>query len=134
MHDIDKFMEGNRDRNKLAGIASILLSTNEYYLHLIEGHRTDVNGLYNIITKDTHHFNCTLLRYIEVKKREFHNWYAEHVSISEFDTGSVNLLLPLGAIEIDSISAAQAVTMIRRIHAHLQVRHPNINSAHTAHD
>lgn len=134
MPDIDKFMSNNRERNKVAGLASILLSTDKYYLHLIEGHRADVNYLYNKITKNPAHRDCTLLRYIDVKKREFHNWYAEHVTIKEFDLGHMNLLLPAGEIDIDTITSAQAVTMIRRIHAHLLVKHPITPVAYPAHD
>ena len=134
MTDIEKFMEGNRERNKLAGLASILLSTDRYYLNLIEGHRADVNYLYNKITRDSSHRDCTLLRYIDVKKREFHNWYAEHVNIEEFNLGHMNLLLPTGDIDIDKITSAQAVTMIRRIHAHILVKHPVPLIAYPPHD
>lgn len=130
MGDINSFMAQNRERNKTVNIASILLSTDDYYLHLIEGRRRDVNALYNRITKDNKHYECTLLRYIDVKKREFSNWHAEHVSISEFDVGNINLLLPHGKIDIESITSSQAVTMIRRIHAHLQVKHPHVVMAH----
>ena len=120
--NLDKFMSANRERNKNAELASILLSTDKYYLHLLEGTRTGVNALYNRIRKDTSHRNCTILRYIEIKSREFGHWHAEHVSMSEFMIDNLNLLFPKGDIHIDTISATQAVTIIRRIHAHLIVK------------
>lgn len=134
MDDITTFMSSNRERNKELGVASILLSTELYYIHLIEGHRIDVNCLYNRITKDKKHKDCTILRYIDVKKREFHNWYAEHVNITEFNIGDMNLLLPLGDLDIETITSAQAVAMIRRIHAHLLVNQPAMPVAHPVHD
>lgn len=122
IENLDDFMARSRDRNQEKNLSSILLSTEEYYLHLIEGNRRDVNELYNRISKDSKHCTCTLLRYIEIKKREFESWHAEHVSIQEFDVGDINLLLPHGKLDFETVTSAQAVTMIRRIHAHLQVK------------
>ncbi len=124
--DPAQFMANSKQRNIDAGLTSILLSTDEYFLHLIEGHRIDVNVLYNKINKDPKHTNCTILRYIEIKKREFEHWDAAYVNLSEFNIGGMNLLLPSGNINIETISATQAVTMIRRIHAHLLVKHEEI--------
>ena len=42
--------------------------------------------------------------------------------MKEFVSDGFNLLFPKGDIHIDTISATQAVTVIRRIHAHLLVR------------
>lgn len=127
MDGLPEFIQTMREKNKEFGLSSILLSTDECYLHLLEGSRTNVNRLYNRIVKDPRHFNCTVVRYIDVKKREFDNWYAEHVSIREFDIGDINLLLPSGGnISAEEISSAQAVTIVRRIHAHLQVKSSNL--------
>ncbi len=130
--DADSFAKSNAT----SGVSNILLSTDRHYVHLIEGHRIDVNSIYNKAVQDTIHTDCTLLRYIDVKKREFYNWNSEHVNISEFQAGTLNLLLPAGDIEITTISSAQAVTMMRRIHAHLLVKKPLAVSspAHIIHE
>lgn len=125
--EMAQFMESVRDRNKSRGLSSILLSTDKFYLHLIEGMRPEVNKLYNRIITDPKHFNCTILRYIEIKKREFAEWNAEYVGIEEFDVGDINLLLPSGVdINAEDISSARGLTIIRRIHAHLLIRSSNL--------
>jgi hypothetical protein len=40
--NLKEFMERNRDRNRVAELTSILLSTESYYIHLIEGTRPNV--------------------------------------------------------------------------------------------
>lgn len=122
VQDLTTLMDNARERNKAANLSSILLSTDKYFLHLIEGQRVPVNALFNRISHDPKHSNCILLRYIEVKKREFADWNAEYVDISEFNAGDINLLLPTGELNIETLTSSQAVSMIRRIHAHLQVR------------
>ena len=115
-------MIGVRGQNVTAGISSILLSTSKYYIHLIEGTRISVNQLYNKISKDSRHANCTILRYIDVRNREFGQWAAEHVAMTDFEVGGINLLSPTITVESDSITATQAIVMIRRIQAHLSVK------------
>ena len=124
--DIGNFMIDMRERNTEAHLSSILLSTDKNYIHLIEGSRIAVNGLYNKISKDVKHCNCTILRYIDIRTREFSQWKAEHVSMSSFRVDNINLLSSID-VHSDSITSAQAVTMIRRIHAHLLVRSENTN-------
>ena len=121
IENMDAFMAAARARNKKVGISSILLGTEKYYIHLIEGRRVNVNELYSRISNDPKHSNCTLIRYVDVKAREFSEWSAEYVAFSEFDAGDMNLLLPAGIIDINTITSAKAVTMLRRIHAHLLV-------------
>lgn len=120
--DITKFIEKNRENNKQSDITSILLSTDAHFIQLIEGNRFEVNALYGRIIKDSHHYDCTLLRYVDVKKQEFQNFHASYVSIDEFKIGDMNLLLPAGDVNLDTITSTKAVSMIRRIHAHLQIR------------
>lgn len=124
--DLPSFVSQMRDKNKKMEISSILLSTEKCYLHLLEGRRKDINNLYNKITKDERHHNCMIIRYIDIKAREFAEWNSEHMSINEFRVGDLNLLIPDGDFEAESISSAKAVTIIRRIHAHLRVRYLNL--------
>jgi hypothetical protein len=81
--------------------------------------------MYNKISRDSKHRNCTILRYLEVKNREFEQWSGEYVDINEFNTSGINLLLPHGEINILTITSTQAVSMIRRINAHLLVNYEN---------
>lgn len=110
------------DKNIKRELSSILLASDKYYIQLIEGNREPVNRLYNRIVFDARHNNVTLLRYVSVKSREFGAWPAAYVDIAEFNVGSFNLLTPTNDIDISTISSAQAVTIVRRIYAHLQVR------------
>ena len=119
--DLDTFILGARERNTSMQISSILLSTSKYYIHLIEGTRISVNYLYNKISKDPRHANCTILRYVDIRNREFDQWPAEHVSMDDFNVSGINLLLPTGIIDSSIITSTHAVSIIRRIHAHLLV-------------
>ena len=60
--------------NATNGITGVLCYTGSAFLQALEGHRSDVNRLYNRITRDTRHGASELLCFGEISAREFPDW------------------------------------------------------------
>ena len=116
--EIENFISSARERNAKKGISSIMLITECAYLHCIEGERAAVSELYNKICNDTRHSHCTILRFNELPKREFDDFHATVYRLSSFDTLGVNTVCPVSIIDLHTISAARAMTLLRRTAAH----------------
>lgn len=106
-------------------ISGMLLSGESFYLQLIEGDRTCINRLYKNIISDKRHAHPILLRYTEIKTREFGNWSMNHTVESDLKMDSIGLNLwpALSTKEASkSFSGAQALILFRRISALVKVQ------------
>ena len=115
----EKFLEGVRARNAARGITSIMLVTESCYIHCIEGERDIVSSLFLKISQDPRHKNATILRFNEIKNREFSDFSAAISRLSKFNLNdSYNTVCPSMQIDITSITSAKAMTLLRRVAAH----------------
>jgi hypothetical protein len=87
------------------GITGLLVSGQTYYLQLLEGERLAVNALYQRIVKDDRHTGIVLLRYSEIREREFGEWSMTHLPDTEL------------SVQRDRISGAAALATLRRYYA-----------------
>lgn len=117
---IENFFESARQRNAEIDLASILLITDTCYIHCLEGSRADVSKKYNKISQDARHSGCTILRFNDIAHREFSDFNAEFVRLSEFDNIEIDTICPDGTIDPHSITPLMAVTLIRRVAAHIR--------------
>lgn len=100
------------------GITSIILTSNEYYLHVIEGSRCSVNKLYNRICKDIHHTDCCILRYAEIPKPEFPDCVMVFSNIHDFIIDGINSIGNIDKFRPEVINASSAMALLRRAAAH----------------
>lgn len=115
----DKFMEGVRARNASRGITSVMLVTDSCYVHCIEGERDVVSSLFIKIAQDPRHTNQTILRFSEVQKREFGDFFAAISKLSEFNvSNNYNTVCPAMQVDPLSITSAKAMSLLRRVAAH----------------
>jgi hypothetical protein len=115
---IPNFVESARERNKIRDITSLMLVTEKCYIHCIEGSRLVVSDLYNKISNDPRHSQCTILRLNEMSRREFSNFSAEISVLSEFGEAEVNTICDPRTIDPFTITSSAAMSLLRRVAAH----------------
>lgn len=107
---VAQFMNAKND------ITGLILSSPEFYLQVLEGDRISVNRLYQNILKDTRHENPTLLRYTEIKEREFSDWSMTHTTCEELSSSYIQPVVMPSKIAPKGISGVQALTLLRRVY------------------
>lgn len=75
----------SRASNPTRGITGALCSCGKIFLQVIEGSRTEVNGLYNTIAADNRHGDVMLLSYEEIEERRFAHWAMGSVSLARIN-------------------------------------------------
>lgn len=96
-------------------ISGILLCGHDFVFQMLEGSRDSINELYSKISRDQRHKDLVLLRYHEIKNREFADW--DFAFITSKDLEQNNLLL---ATNPSQFTSAQSLATIRRISILLQ--------------
>jgi hypothetical protein len=116
---IENYIDRARIRNLASGLAGIVMITDRNYIHYIEGERGDVSDKYNEMVSFNHlHTKCTILRFNEIAKREFPDFIAEYGKLSDISKEELAKLCPPDPF---TITAATAMTFIRRVAAHHRV-------------
>jgi hypothetical protein len=77
--DIEQILASARKNNPKYGLTGMLCFHNRYFLQCLEGARSEVNKVYQVILKDPRHSNIVLLEYKELVKREFESWTMGYV-------------------------------------------------------
>jgi hypothetical protein len=111
------FVSRAQEKNTLLEITGLLVSSKTLYLQVLEGTRENVNRLYETIVKDVRHRDVFLLRYADVRIREFSNWTMQRVSLESLGEFS-DTPTPTPS----TISSAQALAFLRRAGATLNAQ------------
>jgi hypothetical protein len=92
--------------NPTQGITGVLCQGQGFFFQVIEGERSQVNGLYRRIVADKRHSDVDMLHYEEITERRFGQWSMALVHLS-VDNPMVKLHHP----EYDPYSASGAQVM-----------------------
>lgn len=79
----------SREHNQPRGITGILCVGSGIFLQAIEGGRAAVNTLYTRIIRDERHTDVQLLRFQEIKERQFGGWAMGRVNLESLNTSTV---------------------------------------------
>jgi hypothetical protein len=107
--DMTSILQQSRDKNPAEGITGILCHSGGVYMQVLEGGRSAVNSLYNLISNDKRHADVTLLHYEEISERGFASW-----TMGQVDLAKVNPSLLLKYSEkpsLDPYSVSGKVSM-----------------------
>lgn len=107
-------------KNAENGVTGLIVSGENFYLQVLEGDRHSVNRLYRNIVRDVRHEQCTLLRYVENKIRDFDDWSMAHTTLEELASTYVDTIVAPEDITPERLTAVKAMAMLRRISAHLR--------------
>lgn len=125
VHESDDYITMARARNAELGITGLVLITDIFYLHCLEGERSVVSELYLKITDDPRHTDQVILRYSTLKEREFPEFSAEYALLTDFDNRDINTLCGTMAEDLHTVNSSQAKSLIRRLAAHLRAKNNN---------
>ncbi len=73
-HELTAMLRTAVTYNASHSITGLLCYTGNSFLQVLEGHRSDVNRLYNRIVRDECHGACELLGYTDIVTRDFAEW------------------------------------------------------------
>lgn len=80
---IEALLLSAQRNNSRAGISGMLAFNGEYFLQVLEGGRSEVNGLYQRISADPRHQELLMLQMDEISERLFSDWSMAYVPSSK---------------------------------------------------
>lgn len=101
--------------NQSAGISGMLISSPNFYVQMLEGERVAVSELFSKIAKDPRHKCVTIVRYAEVRTREFADWSLLHVTFAELKSHFVATVVKQDDITPELLSGVRSLALIRRL-------------------
>jgi hypothetical protein len=122
---VSEFMPVAREKNKEYGISGLIIVDNNFYLQVIEGGRENINQLYGNIVRDKRHKFCTLLRYIQIKTKDFPSWDMIHTTLPELNDSYFDSIDSLEDITYNKLTSTRAMSLLRRVSANLQYQEKN---------
>jgi hypothetical protein len=108
------------EKNDEHDISGLVLAHEGYYLQLIEGERERINQLYTNLVKDERHECVTLLRYTQLREREFGDWSMAYITTNDLGDDVIQRL-KADQLDFKIISSINAMVILRRIAALLRV-------------
>ena len=71
------------------GVTGLLCHADDWFVQVLEGGRSAVNGLYNTLVRDPRHREVTLLAYSEISERRFAGWSMGQVNLARLNPALV---------------------------------------------
>ena len=90
---VDEILQQSRRNNARDGITGLLCFSNDLFMQILEGGRSEVCELFNTIVRDPRHAEVRILLYEEISERRFGGWTMGQVNIKKI---SPSLLLKYG--------------------------------------
>jgi hypothetical protein len=127
LDQINQFVTLAQAGTRELGIGSVAVTSNDYYIHYMEGTRELVNNRYNKLLLLKEHVHCTVLRCVEINKHEFPDFTLTYAGLSGAAKEEIS---KLGPIDPATITSATAMTLIRRVAAHHRYDEPALYLQH----
>jgi hypothetical protein len=107
----------SRAHNLANGITGILCFGGGIYLQAIEGGRSQVNALYDLIVKDGRHKDVVLLHYEEISERRFGGWTMGQVNLNKINTSIVLKYSEKPELDPYSVSGKVSLALLEELMA-----------------
>ncbi|BEV72707.1 MULTISPECIES: BLUF domain-containing protein [unclassified Paludibacterium] len=82
---IEAILSQAQVHNPANGITGLLCYSQKTFVQVLEGGRTEVNRLFQLLAKDPRHQNVTLLQYEEIAERRYANWAMARVALDKLN-------------------------------------------------
>lgn len=83
--ELATILRQSRAHNVPLGVTGLLCHADDWFVQVLEGGRSAVNGLYNTLVRDPRHREVTLLAYSEISERRFAGWSMGQVSLQRLN-------------------------------------------------
>ena len=111
--DIEHILEVAREHNPARDITGMLCFTTDYFLQCLEGPRTAVNHLYQMILADRHHEEVVLLEYSEITGRMFEDWSMAYLAPPGLDQSLLRTYFREGVFNPYALDSASSYALIK---------------------
>jgi hypothetical protein len=118
--DLTSILRTAATHNASNSITGMLCYTGDAFLQVLEGHRSDVNRLYNRIARDKRHGACELLSVAETPTREFADWSMKLIRCDGAPAAADRRAVLLrhtetAPLEVRAMSAAAALSLMSEL-------------------
>ncbi|EGF92745.1 sensors of blue-light using FAD family protein [Asticcacaulis biprosthecium C19] len=111
-------LEPSRERNMAEGITGMLCYTDDVFLQILEGGRTEVSQLLTRIMRDDRHSDVTLLVFDEIDERAFSDWSMGQASLDKVNPGHLLRFSPRRQIDPFNGPGHVMLAMLLDLRAH----------------
>ncbi|QLG88727.1 BLUF domain-containing protein [Chitinibacter bivalviorum] len=80
---LDAILRSSRQNNPAIGVTGVLCYSGGMFVQVLEGSRSAVSSLYNVIVRDPRHEKVELLHFEEIVERHFSGWTMGQVNLSK---------------------------------------------------
>ncbi len=87
--ELATILRQSRAHNVPLGVTGLLCHADDWFVQVLEGGRSAVNGLYNTLVRDPRHREVTLLAYSEITERRFAGWSMGQVNLARLNPALV---------------------------------------------
>ncbi|WP_373976507.1 BLUF domain-containing protein [Chitinibacter sp. SCUT-21] len=84
---LEALLRSSRQNNPAIGITGVLCYGSGVFVQVLEGSRSAVSSLYNVIVRDPRHEKVELLSFEEICERHFSDWTMGQVNMSKVNHG-----------------------------------------------
>jgi hypothetical protein len=84
---LDALLRSSRQNNPAIGVTGVLCYSAGMFVQVLEGSRSAVSSLYNVIVRDPRHEKVELIHFEEISERHFSDWTMGQVNMSKVNHG-----------------------------------------------
>jgi len=118
---MDEILQTSRKNNPVNGITGILCHSGEVFLQVLEGGRSQVNALYNMIVCDNRHKDVTVIHYEEITERRFSGWTMGQVNLSKVNASLLLKYSERAVLDPFSVSGRVSMALLEELIATAQI-------------
>ncbi|MCB6184550.1 BLUF domain-containing protein [Leeia sp. TBRC 13508] len=111
----DVILKQSKVHNPQRGVTGILCFTEDTFIQVLEGSRSEVSALYNEIVRDTRHKDIELLGFEEIKERQFAHWTMGEVNLAKVNPATLLKYAPKPKIDPFAMSGDQCLSLLEEL-------------------
>jgi len=109
--ELNAILRKSQANNPTRGITGVLCFSGGLFLQVLEGGRSNVNQLYQHISRDARHTDVLLLAYEEISERRFANWAMGLVNLARLNPAVLLKYSETAALDPYAVSGQATVKL-----------------------
>lgn len=112
---LDAILAQCHGNNPQLGITGLLCYSNDIFMQVLEGGRSEVCSLYNRIVADARHQNVQILHFEEIEHRIFANWTMGQVNTTKVNPSLLLRYSEKAQLDPFSISGKASLALLQEL-------------------